>query len=112
MSSTLTHLLSAAGPLGIGIALLVVGLLSKRMNSMSVIADGKPLYRWYYVAAALAFLSAAARIAGLLSGDVTIESDRTEIVWVLLYHGLPALAVTIGVVGAWRYWSWLLAERD
>ncbi|MCA9903583.1 MAG: hypothetical protein KC547_06980 [Anaerolineae bacterium] len=112
MNSTLTHLLSAAGPLGIAIALLVIGLLSKRMNSMSPVSNGKPLYRWYYVAALLAALSAAARILGLLSGDPMIESDRAELLWVLLYHGLPALAVTIGVVAAWRYWSWLLAERD
>ncbi len=22
------------------------------------------------------------------------------------------LAVTMGMISAWRYWSWLLAERD
>jgi hypothetical protein len=32
--------------------------------------------------------------------------------WVLLYNGLPALAVTLGLFVAWRYWSWLLAERN
>ena len=30
----------------------------------------------------------------------------------LNYLGLPAIAVTMGVISAWRYWSWLLAERN
>jgi hypothetical protein len=50
---------------------------------------------------------AANSLFGLADADTLINS----IEWVLIYNGLPALAVTIGVYLGWRYWSWLLAER-
>jgi hypothetical protein len=100
-------LLNALAPLGIAAALVVLGLLSKRMNDNT--GSAKPYYRWFYVAAALLVISAAARLVGDLGGET---EPHTRIEWVLLYDGLPALGITLGLYVAWRYWSWLLAERD
>ena len=100
-------ILSALAPLGIAAALVVMGLLSKRMNDNT--GSAKPYYRWFYVAAGLLLISAGARVVGALSQDAELHI-RLE--WVLLYDGLPALGITLGVFVAWRYWSWLLAERD
>jgi hypothetical protein len=68
---------------------------------------GAPVYRWFYVAAFLLLMSAGARLVGA-SQQIAIQSSW---LWVLLYDGLPALGVLIGLAAAWRIWAWLLAER-
>ncbi|HLU12286.1 MAG TPA: hypothetical protein VK003_21590 [Oceanobacillus sp.] len=106
---TALDMLGLCGPASIGIALVILGLLSKRLGSATRAPN---YYIGFYVAAGLVFLSVAVQAANLLfdlaSGDELIESW----VWVFLYNGLPALGVTVGVIFAWRYWSWLLAERS
>jgi hypothetical protein len=69
---------------------------------------GAPVYRWFYVAALLAGISAAARLVGMFE---TIQIEHSWL-WVVLFDGLPTLAVLIGLVAAWHTWAWLLAERD
>jgi len=93
------------GQLGICFALIVMARLSRRLGQMT---RAQPYYRGFYVAAILILVSIAAR----LLNDYFLFADPHQLGWVLVYDGIPALAVTMGVVIAWRYWSWLLAERD
>lgn len=93
------------GLLGIVFALIVVAQLSKRLGYAT---RAKPYYRGFYVAAALLVVS----IIGQLVNELLLRADPHEPGWILVYDGIPALALTLGVVVAWRYWSWLLAERD
>ena len=95
----------AIGQLGIVFALIVLAQLSKRLGLMT---HAKPYYRGFYVAAVLLLVSTAVRFFN----DFLLRQDTKQIGWILLYDGLPALAISLGVVVAWRYWSWLLAERD
>ncbi len=99
-----TAVLGLLGPLSLVILLLVVGLLSKRLGEQT---HAKPYYLGFYVAALLVLISAAARIL-----DNALDVPADDLRWIIVEDGLPALALTIGILIAWRYWSWLLAERD
>ena len=99
-------LIGLIGPLSIGIALTIMGLLSKRLGDQ---ARAKPYYLGFFLGALLFGISIAAQFLDLA---LTIPHTDTDTLWVILDDGLPALAVTLGVISAWRYWSWLLAERD
>ena len=99
-------LIGLLGPLAFAVALVVIGALSKRLGAQT---RARPYYLGFYAAAALMLLSIGAQLLALLS---IVPHPDGDLLWVLLGDGLPALAVTIGVILAWRYWSWLLAERD
>ncbi len=102
----ITALLGLLGPLSVGIALVVMGALSRRLGAQT---HAKPYFLGFYAAAALMILSVAAQFLYLL---LALPHQPDDLLWLLLTEGLPAIAVTIGVIFAWRYWSWLLAERD
>jgi hypothetical protein len=99
-----TALLALFEPLSIGITLIVLGLLSRRLGEQT---QAKPYYLGFYAAAILIAISTIAQLLDALLG----VADNSAL-WVIIADGFPAAAVTIGVVFAWRYWSWLLAERD
>src|SRR5512135_3569141 len=95
------------GMASITVAILVLALLSKRLGAVT---HTPRYYLGLYGSAALMAVSVLARLLNWLkrTDAANINSDP---VWILLYIGLPAVAVTLGVIVAWRYWSWLLAER-
>ena len=101
-----TGLLGLLEPASVAILLIVVGLLSKRLGEQT---SSRPYYLGFYTAAVLLLISAAAGFLDVLDPRI-FSLDET--IRVLLEDGLPALAVSLGVYAAWRYWSWLLAERD
>ncbi len=90
------------GPLGVMAMLLVLALLSRRMGRVTGVT---PYYIGLLVAAALVAAGLAARALGVAPAP----DDAAAL---LLYVGLPALGLTLALVVAWRYWSWLLAERN
>jgi hypothetical protein len=97
------------GLCSLGVALLVMGLLSKRLGSVT---RAPRYYLGFYVAALIMAVSVIARLVNIGRGVAAIAVLSRDFGWVLLYNGLPALAVTLGLYVAWRYWSWLLAERN
>jgi hypothetical protein len=99
--------LALIGSTAIGVALVVMGLLSQRMGKAT---RSGAYYIGFFIAVALVGGSVIARLLRLLFGIPSV--DPLPDVWVLVYDGLPALGITLGVIVAWRYWSWLLAERD
>jgi hypothetical protein len=105
----ITALLGLLGPLSIALMLAVIGLLSRRLGRATGAA---PYYLGFFAASLMVAISVAARIINLYRPDEALERVYTDPLWILLYTGLPALGVTVGVILAWRYWSWLLAERD
>ena len=102
----ITTLLGLLGPLSVAVALLVIGALSKRLGAQT---HAKRHYLGFFAAAALMLISIGGQLFLLLSNSPRTPTDP---LWVFVADGIPALAVTIGVIFAWRYWSWLLAERD
>lgn len=106
LSDLFVPLLGLLGPLSFAVALVVLGALSRRLGAQT---HARRHYLGFYLAAALMLVSAAAQAVDLLDG---LPRPPGDLLWLLLTEGLPAVAVTIGVALAWRYWSWLLAERD
>lgn len=106
---TATGWLELLAPLSIAAALVVTGLLSRRFGKATRAA---PYYVGFFVASALVAVGVVIRLGNLILWHLDAAVLSREPMWVLLYSGLPALGVTMGVVIAWRYWSWLLAERD
>jgi hypothetical protein len=100
MNIALSTMLSAVGPASVALALVVAGLLSKRLGAVTKMP---PIYRWFYVAAGLLGGSVAARLLSI--------GGATEVLS-LIYAATFAVGVTIGLVVAWRYWSWLFSERN
>lgn len=106
---TVLDILGLCGPASIGVALVILGLLSRRLGSAT---RAPQYYVGFYIGAVLVFLSVAAQGANLFF-DLARGDELTQSwLWVFLYNGLPAIGVTVGVIFAWRYWSWLLAERS
>lgn len=101
--------LAALGFIAIASALLIMGALSKRLGQVTKAAA---YYRGFYVASACVLVGALARLIPASSKLAAPPDLHENILWVLLYNGAPALGVTLGVIFAWRYWSWLLAERS
>ena len=101
-------LFGLTGMVALTAAMILLGLLSKRMAR----ATRTPAYyRGFYAGALFIGLGALARLF-ILTKRVAPPADFDHnIVWVLLYNGAPTLGITLGVLFAWRYWSWLLAER-
>lgn len=82
------------------VALLVSALLSQRLGAVT---KRPRSYRWFFVAVALIMIGMMIRLLQLgaaQTGDMA-----------LLYTVLLAVALTLSVVIAWRYWGWLLSER-
>lgn len=95
---------------GLMAALIVMGRLSGRLGAASGVERH---HRLFYLAGALVAL----RLASICALQIwmpaawLLAADH-DVAWVLISDGLPALGITLGVLAAWRYWSWLLAERS
>jgi hypothetical protein len=98
-----------AGELSIAFGLVVIASLSRRLGSVT---RTSPYYVWLYVAAFMLCISVLARLLNLGRGLDVAATLHEHLLWVFIYKGLPALGITLGVIVTWRYWSWLLAERD
>jgi len=97
-------LLGLVGPAAMIVALIVIALLTQRLGAVT---KRTPLYRWFFLSAALVSVGIVWRIFGLIVPDMPMRDTDG-----VLFYDLPlALGLVIAVVVAWRYWSWLLSER-
>lgn len=101
--------LGLIGLFSICVFLTVMGLLSRRLG---YVTHARAYYMLFFLAAGLVGVGIVTRFIHFTSELALIEDLNNNIGWVLLYNGAPAVGMTLGLVAAWRYWSWLLAERD
>jgi hypothetical protein len=97
------------GMTSIFVAFIVMALLSKRLGTVT---RTKPYYLGFYAAALLMGVSIVVRVMSdpaSLSHETVLQQDSTIVIF---YGVLPAISLTLGVIIAWRYWSWLFAERN
>lgn len=99
-------LFALVGVCSIAVSLVVLGLLSKRLGQVT---RAPRYYRWFYVSAILLVISALYRFINVTHSQIPAADDPVAVIF---YIGLPAFALTISLMIAWRYWSWLLAERS
>lgn len=93
------------GPLGVAVMLLVLAGISRRLGRVTRAAR-------YYVLFILAALLILIGLGVRLLPPPAPEALRADAGLLMLYTGLPALGVSLGLFAAWHYWSWLLAERN
>lgn len=102
-------LFGVLGPLSICVTFVVLALLSQRLGRVT---RARQDYIGLYVAALLVGIGTLARVVNLGRGAAATADMSHELLFVFFYTILPALGVTLGVIVAWRYWSWLFAERS
>lgn len=100
--------LGAVGTLAVIYLFYILGRLSERLGSVERMP---PIYRYYYVA--VIFLVIALITQVLAAQVITSASYSPTDTILLLGHHLPlAIGATIGLVVTWRYWSWLVIDRE
>jgi hypothetical protein len=92
-----------------GMSFVLLGRLSQRMGTMT---HARPYYVGFYLAAVFMWGGAFMRLLDVTNSLAVFPEIVQNSIYVLLADGLPALAITIALLVAWYYWSWLLAERD
>lgn len=99
--------LGLIGTLGVGLAMVILGLLSRRFGAATRAA---PRYRGFYIASGFLFVSATLQLLNFLLAHTAADALLESPLWLIVYNILPAVGVTIGLFHTWHYWSWLLAE--
>jgi hypothetical protein len=111
MAAFLT-LLSPMGTISIIFLFFILARLSEKLGAVTRMPAH---YRWFWVGNG--FLGAAL-ISKLLRITVSL-TERTShlllndpVFYLITYYVPMAIGVTIGLIVTWRYWSWLLTERN
>jgi len=104
--TTITSVLAGLGMTAIAGMLVMLALLSWRLGRVT---RATTYYRVFFVAMTLVLMGAVARFWVFINPH---DAQYDSIAWILVYNGMPAVGLTLGVIVAWHYWSWLLAERD
>ena len=110
--STLLRLGGSLGVLALAYLLIILGLLSGRLGA---VLNMPPKHRWFYLGAGLVAVAWLAYVAlvGLAADPrlaATLDSATAQTLLLAFYHLPLAVGLTIGLVIAWRYWSWLLRQ--
>jgi len=100
--------LALFGPLSMCVMFIVLGMLSRRLGRVN---RTPPYYVGFFVAALLVGVSLIVHISGLGWNAESAARLAQDTTLMLIDTGLMALGATIAAFVAWRYWSWLLAER-
>lgn len=89
-------------------------ILAKLSEKFGSVLKMPPLYKLYYLAEGLAAVAALTHLIQA-SWTLTASNDFLQTTGVavslFLYHLPLTVALTIGLVVTWKYWSWLITER-
>jgi hypothetical protein len=103
-------LLGTVGTLSLVVLFYVLARLSERFGA---VVKMDPAYRYYYVALALAVISAVIHLYAAGAAPATLPTWFTADWFLVLAYDLPlAVAVTISLYVTWYYWSWLITEHN
>jgi len=108
----LGSLLGALSTLSILVLLYVLAKLSERFGT---VIKMRPRYRYYYIGLIFLFVGWIAQllVTAVDLMPMGIQNWLNSSWFLLLAYYLPiTIGVTIGLVITWRYWSWLVAERN
>ena len=102
-------ILGLLGYLALAIWMFLLGNLSARLGRVT---NARPYFWGLYVAAILMIFSVFARLYFITRLSDSLEAQNQFLLYTLLTNGVAALSVTLALVVAWFYWSWLFAERE
>jgi len=103
------HIIGLLGQFAIGVALIVLARLSKRLGKVT---HARRYYIGNYIAAFLIVLGGVLRLYFITQGVDALRAPNQNMLYTLFSDGLSAIGITLGLIVTWYYWSWLLAERD
>ena len=108
----LVTIFSAIAPLSVVVVFQILAKLSRRFGS---VLKMNAVYKWYYLAEGLGIIALLAHLwqaSTLLSAPAT-PAPALAPWFALAFFDIPmAAAVTIAVIVTWRYWSWLIIEKE
>jgi hypothetical protein len=105
-------LLSPVGTISVMFLFLILARLSEKLGDVTRMP---PYYRWFWVGIGflgIALISQLLRISVSLTGQTSYPLLIDPLFYLVTYHLPLAIGITIGLTVAWRYWSWLLTERN
>ncbi len=98
--------------IGVIYMLYIFSVLSRKLGGVTKMP---PLYRGFYVAIGLmglALLTSWLMLTVRVTPDLLPAAWREENLYRVIFVVALAVAVTLGLGVAWRYWGWLFKERD
>jgi chromate transport protein ChrA len=110
--TVLTTPLSIIGLLAVFFMLFMLANLSRRLGAVTKM---KPYYRGFYVAMAILvvpFIARVMRSSMALSPSVGPTLLNNPVFYLFTYHLPSAIALTLSIAVAWRYWGWLFLESQ
>jgi lipopolysaccharide export LptBFGC system permease protein LptF len=105
-------LLSPVGTISIIFLFFILARLSEKLGAVTRMPA---YYRWFGVGIGflgIALISQLLRITVSLTGQTSYPVLNDPLFYLATYYLPMAIGVTIGLAVTWRYWSWLLTERD
>jgi hypothetical protein len=109
---TLITILGTFGTLSIIVLFYILAKLSERFGS---VIKMPPIYRYFYLAILLLLVSYVTNLLVVRTIITPADSPAWLMApWFLLlaYHLPMAIGLSIGLIITWRYWSWLITERN
>ncbi len=105
-------LLSPVGTFAILFLFFILARLSEKLGAVTRMAAH---YRWFWVGIGflgIGLISQLVRISLSLTGQTSHWWLNSPLFYLITHHFPMAIGITIGLAVTWRYWSWLLTERD
>ena len=102
-------------PLGTISIIFLFFILARLSGKLGAVTRMLPYHRWFLAGQGflgVALISQLLRISELLTRQASCLWSDMSLAYLITYHLPMAIGVTIGLVVTWRYWSWLLTERD
>ena len=111
----MTGVFTILSPLGTVSLIFLFYILARLSEKLGAVTKMAPHYRWFW--AGLGFLGIALiaqvlRISVLLTKQASYFWLDMPAFYLITYHLPMAIGITISLAVTWRYWSWLLTERD
>jgi hypothetical protein len=104
-------LLSPLGPMGLIGLLFVLDVYSNLSRRLGEVNRMPPYYRRFLIGSAFVFVAVLVQIirtAAYISRNPEAAMLLSPSFSLLAFHLPLFIGVSIGVLTAWRYWSWLL----
>ncbi len=111
----MTGFFTALSPLGTVSLIFLFFILARLSEKLGAVTKMAPHYRWFWVGQgflAIALIGQFLRIGVSLTQQASYPWLDTPAFYLIAYHLPMAIGITISLVVTWRYWSWLLTERD
>ena len=105
-------LLSPIGTISVIFLFFILARLSEKLGAVTRMSA---YYRWFGVGIGflgIALISQLLRITVSLTQQTSYPLLNDPLFYLVTYYLPMAIGVTIGLAVTWRYWSWLLSERD